>query len=303
MYVGVVKIWINLYSLISKNMKTALIGIGLMLAGTINAQNVIVKDLLKEWSFTKGIEGPAIDSHGNLYAVNFDRQGTIGIVTPAGEASIYVVLPEGSVGNGIRFDKAGYMYIADYTKHNILKVDPKDRSVSVFAHNPKMNQPNDIAISPITEFLYASDPNWKDSTGNLWMINSKGDVILLEANMGTTNGVEVSPDGRRLYVNESIQRKIWVYDIKRDGLLENKRLFYSFKDFGMDGMRCDRKGNLYVTRHGKGTIVVLTKRGKQINEITLKGKLSSNIVMDNKKKTPVFYVTMADRGCFEYFSL
>jgi len=283
--------------------KVLLVGFGLMLAGTLSAQNVVVKDLLKEWSFTKGIEGPAIDLQGNLYAVNFERQGTIGIVNPAGEASLYVVLPEGSVGNGIRFDKAGYMYIADYTKHNILKVDPKERSVSVFAHNPKMNQPNDIAISPKTEYLYASDPNWKDSTGNLWMINRKGDVILLEAKMGTTNGVEVSPDGKRLYVNESIQRKIWVYDIKRNGMLENKRLFFSFKDFGMDGMRCDRKGNLYVTRHGKGTIVVLTKRGKQINEIKLKGKLSSNIVTDNKKKNPVFYVTMADRGCFEYFSL
>ena len=282
--------------------KIILIGIGFVLANTLNAQAVVVRDLLKEGSFVK-IEGPAIDSRGNLYAVNFDKLGTVGVVKPSGEASVYVVLPEGSVGNGIRFDKAGYMYIADYTKHNILKVDPKDKSISVFAHNDKMNQPNDIAISPTTEFLYASDPKWADSTGNLWMINRKGETFLLEGNIGTTNGIEVSPDGKRLYVNESIQRKIWVYDIQKDGFVKNKRLFFSFNDFGMDGMRCDSKGNLYVTRHGKGTIVVLTKDGKQIREIALKGKLCSNITLSNNKKNPVFYVTLAERGCFEYFTL
>ena len=26
-------------------------------------------------------------------------------------------------------------------------------------------------------------------------------------------------------------------------------------DYGFDGMRCDVEGNLYVTRHGKGTVV------------------------------------------------
>lgn len=282
--------------------KIILIGIGIILANSINAQEVVVKDLLQEGAFVK-IEGPAIDAQGNLYAVNFAKLGTIGIVTPSGEASINVVLPEGSVGNGIRFDKKGFMYIADYTMHNILRVDPKDKSISVFAHNDKMNQPNDVAISPTTQFLYASDPKWTESTGNLWMINRRGETILLEANMGTTNGVEVSPDGKRLYVNESVQRRIWVYDIKKDGTVQNKQLFFSFTDFGMDGMRCDSKGNLYVTRHGKGTIVVLSKEGKQINEIVLKGKLCSNITLSNNKKTPVFYVTMADRGCFEYFTL
>ena len=31
-------------------------------------------------SFTSGIEGPACDATGNLYAVNFARQGTLGKV-------------------------------------------------------------------------------------------------------------------------------------------------------------------------------------------------------------------------------
>ena len=260
-----------------------------------------VFDLLPEWSFPKGIEGPAIDKYGNLFAVNFKEPGTIGIVTPNGEASVYVTLPSGSVGNGIRFDKKGIMYIADYTKHNILRVDPSSKEISVFAHNSSMNQPNDIAISPKTEFLYASDPNWKDSTGNLWLIKRNGETFLLEGKTGTTNGVEVSPDGKRLYVNESIQRKVWLYDIKCDGTVENKRLFITFPDFGMDGMRCDSAGNLYITRHGKGTIVIVSPNGVVLREIQLKGKLCSNIVLSKDEKKA--YVTMADRGCFEVIAL
>ena len=260
-----------------------------------------VFDLLPEWGFPKGIEGPAIDKNGNLFAVNFREPGTIGIVTPNGEASVYVTLPSGSVGNGIRFDKKGFMYIADYTKHNILRVDPSTKEISVFAHNSSMNQPNDIAISPKTEFLYASDPNWKDSTGNLWLIKRNGKTLLLEGKIGTTNGVEVSPDGKRLYVNESIQSKVWLYDIKCDGTVKNKRLFITFPDFGMDGMRCDSSGNLYITRHGKGTIVIVSPNGVVLREIHLKGKLCSNIVLSKDERKA--YVTMADRGCFEVIEL
>lgn len=61
--------------------------------------------------------------------------------------------------------------------------------------------------------------------------------------MGTTNGIDVSPNGKKLYVNESAQLKVWVYDIKPDGTLKNKRLFHTFEGFGMDGIRCDVKGN------------------------------------------------------------
>ncbi len=285
-----------------KYIKALIITGFVFIATVLSAQEKVysVSDLLAEWTFTKGIEGPAIDMNGNLYAVNFEKQGTIGVVK-GGVASLYVTLPEGSVGNGIRFDKKGFMYIADYPKHNILKVDPSDRSISVFAHNPSMNQPNDITICPKTENLYASDPNWKESTGKLWLINRKGETLLLEDNMGTTNGIEVSPDGKRLYVNESIQRNIWVYDIRKDGTVANKRLFINFSDFGMDGMRCDSAGNLYVTRHGKGTLLVLSPRAVILKEIPLKGKLCSNVVLSSDER--LAYITMADRGCFEVVEL
>ena len=256
------------------------------------------EDLLDQWTFTTGIEGAAHDEEGNIYAANISRQGTIGIIKD-GKAEIFAALPEGSIGNGIVFDAKGNMYVADYTGHNIWRIKKGSRQVELFAHCDRMNQPNDIAISPRTGIIYASDPAWKENKGQLWIVRTDGSTSLLEGDMGTTNGIEVSPDGRLLYVNESAQRNVWVYDILEDGTLGNKRLFHKFDDYGMDGMRCDSNGRLWLTRHAKGTVVIFSPRGEILKDVELKGKKCSNITLIELEKDIAGYVTMADRGCFE----
>lgn len=234
------------------------------------------KPLTATNSFTTGIEGPACDAQGNLFAVNFARQQTIGKVSPDGKAELFVTLPGKSTGNGIRFDRSGVMYVADYVGHNILRIDPQTKAITVFAHNPAMNQPNDLAIAA-DGTLYASDPNWKAGTGQLWRIDRDGTTERLAEGMGTTNGIEVSPDGKTLYVNESVQRNVWAFDITPERKLGSKRLLKKFPDFGFDGMRCDVDGNLYITRHGKGTVVKLSSKGEIIQEIDVLGPHPTNI--------------------------
>ncbi|MCE6993136.1 SMP-30/gluconolactonase/LRE family protein [Dyadobacter sp. CY323] len=272
-----------------------------------NAQSLPAGELYKSSvftparSFTSGAEGPAVDRNGVLYAVNFEKQGTIGQVTPEGKGSIFVELTGGSVGNGIRFHSKGDMFIADYKNHNILRVNMATKQISVFAHEPKMNQPNDIAIDD-KDRLYASDPNWGNGTGNIWRIDTDGKVTLLEANTGTSNGIEVSPDNKTLYVNETVQRKVWAHDLAKDGSISNKRLLIEFPDFGMDGMRCDSKGNLYITRHGKGTIAKVSPAGKVLLEIPVGGKQPSNLAFGGKDGRTV-YVTLQDTGNVEKFQV
>ena len=257
------------------------------------------REFTKPALFPSGIEGPAVDANGVLYAVNFNSTGTIGMVDSSGEASLFVKLPEGSIGNGIRFNSKGEMFIADYTKHNILKVDMGTKAISVFAHNDTMNQPNDVAIMD-NDILFASDPDWKNSKGQIWRIDADGAVSLLEGDMGTTNGIEVSPDNKILYVNESVQRNVWAYDLSPIGEISNKRLLIKFEDFGMDGMRTDIKGNLYITRHGKGTVVKVSPEGKILKEIELKGKTPSNIAFGGNNGTTAF-ITLQDNGNIESF--
>jgi len=256
-------------------------------------------DLTSEGIFTSGIEGPCTGTDGWVYVVNFGEQGTIGRVSTTGEAELFVHLPEGSIGNGIRMNENGYLYIADYTNHNVLKLDPGTKSITVHAHNASMNQPNDLAISR-NGTLYASDPNWKNSTGNLWRIDTDGSTHLLADSMGTTNGLELSPDEKYLYVNESVQRKIWVFDLSPSGGISNKRLLKEFSDFGFDGMRCDTEGNIYVTRHGKGTVVILNPAGEILHEVKLKGSKPSNIAFGGEDGKTCF-ITLQDRGAIETF--
>ncbi len=236
----------------------------------------VAKPLTEKNSFTPGIEGPACDAAGNLFVVNLKKNGDIARVTPDGKTEVFVELPNKSVGNGIVFDKNGSMFVADYTEHNILKIDPKTKKIEVFAHEPTMNQPNDLAIAP-DGTLYASDPNWGKSTGQLWKISTDGKVTKVASDMGTTNGIEVSPDGKWLYVNESAQRNVWAFPIKADGNLGEKKLLKKFDDHGFDGMRCDTAGNLYITRYGAGTVVKLSPEGKILKEIDVLGKKPSNI--------------------------
>ena len=265
----------------------------------MNEELFVAQEFTAVNGFTSGIEGPACDADGNLYAVNYERQHTIGKVTPDGTESVFVELPTGSIGNGIRFNSEGFMFIADYTNHNVLKVDMDTREINVHAHEPTMNQPNDLAIGA-NDILYASDPNWGASTGQIWRIDTDGQVTLLEADMGTTNGIEVSPDEKMLYVNESAQRNVWAYDLSSEGEISNKRLLIQFPDFNMDGMRCDVEGNLYITRHGKGTVAKLSPAGEVLLEVQLTGKLCSNIAFGGTDGRTC-YVTMADRGNVEVF--
>ena len=103
--------------------------------------------LTQPGEFTTGIEGPACDQSGNVFAVNFGKQQTIGRVEPSGKGTLWVTLPGNSVGNGIVFDPKGTMYIADYVGHNVLRVNAGSKNIETFAHEPAMNQPNDLAIA------------------------------------------------------------------------------------------------------------------------------------------------------------
>jgi len=257
------------------------------------------RDLTKENLFTTNCEGPAVDQKGNLFVVNFQKDGTIGQVSANGNVKLFVALPTGSIGNAIQFDRQGNMLVADFSGHNILKVNTQTKNISVWVHNESFNQPNDLCINKKGQ-VFASDPNWKNSTGKIWRIEPDGNSFLLQDDMGTTNGIELSPEEKILYVNESVQRTIWAFDVDEQGNLSNKRKFVEFPDFGLDGMKCDKAGNLLVTRYDKGAVAVFSPKGQLIREVNTKGKKTSNICFGGKDGKTC-YVTLQDRKCVETF--
>ena len=260
------------------------------------------REFTRRGAFASGIEGAVCDADGHVYAVDYvdERPRAIGKATPQGDVSFFVSLPEGSLGCGMRaYPKSGVLFVADFAGHNVLKVDLTTGCVSVHAHEPRMYQPNDLAIRS-DGTLFASDPNWDEGVGALWRIDPDGTATRLEGGMGTTNGIELSPDERTLYVNETMERTVWAYDASASGEVSGKRLLHRFDDGLLDGMRCDAAGNLYVTRYGKGAIAKLSPEGALLEEIELVGKRCTNLTFGGPDGRDC-YVTVADYGAIETF--
>jgi sugar lactone lactonase YvrE len=255
--------------------------------------------------YTSGIEGPAVDASGALYVVNFRKAGTVGVLRPdAARSELFLELPAGSIGNAIRFDAAGRMYVADYRGHTVFAVERGEATPRVHFHSDRFRQPNDLTVAA-DGTLYASDPDWRRRAGQIWRIvrgsdgNSRGEVMASPREMGTTNGIDLSPDGRTLYAGESGTREIWAYGI--DGArLTAPRLVKRFTDFDIDGLRTDIDGRLFVARITKGTVAVLSPQGDLIREIPLNGREPTNLAFGGPDGRTVF-VTQRQGGFIEAF--
>ena len=96
------------------------------------------------------------------------------------------------------------MFVADYKKHNIFLVSPDGREVRTYFHSDDFNQPNDMTVAA-DGTIYASDPHWKQHDGQVWRVSKSadgeaiGEKMTAERRMSTTNGIDLSPDGKTLW--------------------------------------------------------------------------------------------------------
>jgi signal peptidase len=255
-----------------------------------------------------GIEGPAVDAAGDLYVVNLGGKGAIGRVRAGASTSEVVArLPEGSTGNGIRFDRQGRMYVADFSGHTIFVLEPGDATPRRYfprAGERLFDQPNDLAIAA-DGTLYASDP--KRATGRIWRITRaadgtvRGAVMASTRPMGRTNGLDLSPDGRTLYVGESRPPfALWAYKIEGSRLVAPPRPLVTF-DADLDGLRTDVDGKIYVARVEDGTIDVVDPATRTVvRRVRLTGKNPTNLTFGGPDGKTVF-VTQAAGGYIESF--
>jgi len=217
---------------------------------------------------------------------------------------LFAMLPDGSVGSGIRFDREQRMYVADYRRHNIFVFEPGTDTPRLYFHSGEFSQPNDLAMAR-DGTLFASDPDFADHSGRVWRIDRAAIGSVTGAPMhgprpmGETNGIDLSPDGTTLYVSETDTREVWAYQI--DGTaLTHARLVVRFPSYKLDGLRTDRAGRLFVARPGNGTVAIVSPGGKILREIALMGKYPTNLTFGGPGGRTV-YVTQVDGGFIEAF--
>jgi gluconolactonase len=193
----------------------------------------------------------------------------------------YRVVESGMQSNGTIAAKNGNLIVCDMFGHRVVEVDPVNGRVLRVLLNKlngtSIDGPNDLVMDA-KGGLYVTDPQFtpdakKSQPGKqVYYIAPDGTarVVIGPGEYAMPNGVEISPDGKKLYVNNTWQQPganfIWAYDVAEDGSLSNKRQFAVVNltpavlqaanpvdrlDSGADGSTVDSDGRYYVaTRTG-----------------------------------------------------
>jgi gluconolactonase len=219
-------------------------------------------------------EGPVWDPHGFLY-VSDEEKNRLLRVYPDGrmETMLEIADPDGST-----LDAKGRLVTTASVLRAIIRVAP-DGKYKVLAdkyEGKKFNSPNDVVLGP-DGALYFTDPTLDLPKGEkqelayqgVFRLGMDGAVSLLTTELTQPNGLAFSPDGKRLYIDDTEKHDIRVYDVGAKGTLKNGRLFGKEEgsDGVPDGMRVDRKGNVFVT--GPGGIWVWDPEGNHLGTILL----------------------------------
>jgi gluconolactonase len=134
----------------------------------------------------------------------------------------------------------------------------------------RLNAPNDIVVRK-DGHVYFTDPasgaqadaRELDFYG-IYHLPPKGPLALIAKTPGRPNGIALSPNGKLLYVADSDDRLVRVYDVAGNGVATNGRTLISKIDGPPDGIRTDDKGNIWVTCNN---VSVYAPDGKFINKI------------------------------------
>ena len=247
-------------------------------------------------------EGPIFDAAGNLYFVNYLRNGTIGRRTPDG--TVHVWCETGGQANGLKVDEDGYVIAADYGGRRILRIHPDGKPIEVLTQNfegqPYLG-PNDVCLDRAGN-IYFSDPTGsskENPIGSIYRIARGGGVTRLDTGIAFPNGLAVSPDQTRLFVAESSTNRLLAYDLSQSGAASNRRVVMEFPTDTLDGMMFDEYGRLWIARWTNGTVDVVTQEGQLLKSYPAGGDQVTNLCWWETD----LYVTVAGQHSIHRFAV
>ncbi|MEM7496494.1 MAG: isochorismatase family protein [Pseudomonadota bacterium] len=192
-------------------------------------------------------------------------------------------------GNGMTLDADHNLLVCEHSTSSVVRIRPSGERVVLASRfeGKELNSPNDICVTSDGS-IYFTDPTYgrmahfgiprplEQGFQGVYRLppdHRPGDEpqLVSDRYMFTQpNGLCLSPCERWIWVNDSEQMNIRMFDVGADGRLTNGRIFASgisetLREGMPDGMKADIEGNLYVT--GPGGVWVFDFHGIKLGEI------------------------------------
>jgi gluconolactonase len=246
----------------------------------------------------KFTEGPACDSHGNVY---FTDQPNDRIIRVGIDGVVSDFLKPAGRSNGMFFAPDGKLIACADGNTEMWEIDVNTGAYRVLFStfdDKRFNGPNDVWVHP-NGTLYFTDPFYKrpwwehseqpQPRRSIYAADRDGaNIRLLDDQFKTPNGIV--GDARRglLFVADIGDSKTYVYTIAADKSLVDRKLFCNE---GSDGMTLDRDGNLYLT--GKAGVTVYNHQGIKREVIAVPRGWTANVCFGGKDHSTLF-ITASD---------
>ena len=250
----------------------------------IVAPGAQLKKLPQEFAFT---EGASTDRDGNIY---FTDQPNDQIWKYDVNGNLSLFMEKAGRANGTFFSHAGTLVTCSEANNEIWSIDPKKKitkTIVTSAEGKKFNGPNDLWLDGQDD-IYFTDPYYQRDfwtrkqpdlavQGLYFVKKGTNKAKLIDSTLQQPNGIVGSKDGKVLFVSDIKGGKTYIYDIGRNGVIANRRLFVAQ---GSDGIVLDANGNVYLTGSG---VTVYNPHGELIGRIPLPG-WTGNLCFGGKDK-------------------
>jgi len=171
------------------------------------------------------------------------------------------------MANGNTYDRQGRLLSCHHASSRVTRMDDAETMTVLAAHyqGKELNSPNDIVVKSDGAIYFTDPPYGREAKvgiprerelsfcGVYRLDPSDKALTLLSTDFNRPNGLCFSLDESRLYINDTPEQTIHVYDVNEDATLGNGRLFAKTVGDGPggpDGMKIDSEGNLYCCAAG-----------------------------------------------------